>query len=138
MLESPSRIRLLVVSSDGRLRLCTVASTGTRSRLWSDFEVTNPPPELPLTVVFEGLSALIVQLEGAVSHAEQESAAKEATVDTLIAESELALYQAGSKLSPTDPRGTPAQPAQPVQPVETPAERDRTVAIARIRANAGE
>ena len=118
-LDTPSRLRLLVVSSDGRLRLCTVLNDRAGSRLWSDFEVTNPPAGLPLNVVFEGLSALILQLEGAVTHAEVESTGRATEVDNIIAESEAVLFNSGSKLAPMESREKP-DPRD-----ETDEERDR-------------
>ena len=101
-LESPDRTRLLVVSSDGRLRMCTVLAYGQNSRLWSDYEVSNPPAGLGLSVVFEGLSSLIVKLETAVVDAEQQASDHEQAIDGLIAESEAKLANAGSRLSPVD------------------------------------
>lgn len=101
--ESPSRTRLLVVSSDGRLRVCTVVAFGRASRLWNDYEVSNPPAGLGLSVVFEGLSSLIVKLESALNESEQEAADQEQALDGMIAESEAKLAIAGSRLSPVDP-----------------------------------
>jgi hypothetical protein len=100
-LESPARMRLLVVSSDGRLRICTVPTTeGPRIRLWNDYEVADPPPGLDLAVVFEGLSSMIVQLESGVKRAESTVAAKTTTLNDMIAESEARLAGANSKLKP--------------------------------------
>ncbi|MBC8088008.1 MAG: hypothetical protein H7Z40_12140 [Phycisphaerae bacterium] len=103
LLEAPDRMRLLVVSSDGRLRICTALTDGKRSRLWNDYEVANPPAGLGLSVVFEGLSSLIVQLESAVGKTEQQSDDHALDVDGLIADSEAKLSKAGSRLSPVDP-----------------------------------
>lgn len=102
-LDAPDRTRLLVVSSDGRLRICTVLAFGPGSRLWNDYEVSNPPVGLGLSVVFEGLSSLIVKLETAVLDIEQQSSETEKALDGLIAQSEAKLAQAGSRLSPVDP-----------------------------------
>ncbi|MEP6835862.1 MAG: hypothetical protein ABJB74_20910 [Gemmatimonas sp.] len=102
-LDSPDRMRLLVVSSDGRLRICTVLTDGQRSRLWNDYEVTNPPLGLGLSVVFEGLSSMIVQLESAVKDAESVADSSSAALDGLIAQSEAKLANAGSRLSPVEP-----------------------------------
>jgi hypothetical protein len=118
-LTAPDRVRLLVVSSDGRLRLCTVLNDRAGSRLWTDFEVANPPSTLPLNIVFEGLSALILRLEGAVTLAESKTMEKEIEVADLIAESEALLFNSGSKLTPIDNR------EKPVGLEETAEERDR-------------
>lgn len=100
-LESPARMRLLVVSSDGRLRICTVPTTeGPRMRLWNDYEVADPPPGLDLAVVFEGLSSMIVRLETGVKRAESAVADKTSTLNNMIAESEARLAGANSKLQP--------------------------------------
>lgn len=99
-LEAPDRTRLLVVSSDGRLRICTVLTYGQGSRLWDDYEVANPPAGLGLSVVFEGLSSLIVKLETAVVDREQQSSDQEKALDGLIAQSEAKLANAGSRLAP--------------------------------------
>jgi len=101
-LEAPDRTRLLVVSSDGRLRICTVLSYGPGSRWWDDYEVANPPAGLGLSVVFEGLSSLIVKLETAVVEAEHAASDHEHAIDGLIAQSEAKLAHAGSRLSPVD------------------------------------
>ncbi|MEO7363783.1 MAG: hypothetical protein ABI120_25855 [Gemmatimonadaceae bacterium] len=101
-LDSPDRSRLLVVSSDGRLRVCTVLSDGKRSRLWNDYEVANPPVGLGLLVVFEGLSSMIVQLESAVTQAEAVAESGSNALDGMIAQSEAKLANAGSRLSPVD------------------------------------
>jgi len=101
-LDSPERSRLLVVSSDGRLRVCTVLSDGKRSRLWNDYEVANPPVGLGLLVVFEGLSSMIVQLESAVAEAEAVAESGSNALDGMIARSEAKLANAGSRLSPVD------------------------------------
>ena len=101
-LEAPDRVRLLVVSSDGRLRVCTVLSDGKRSRLWNDYEVTNPPVGLGLLVVYEGLSSMIVQLESAVTLAEAVAESGLSALDGMIARSEAQLANAGSRLSPVD------------------------------------
>jgi hypothetical protein len=99
-LESPDRIRFLVVSSDGRLRLCTVVNAG--ARLWTDYEVANPPAGMGLGIVFEGLAALIVRLEGAVTRAENETIEHGSAVDNFIADSEAVLFNAGSRLEPVN------------------------------------
>lgn len=112
-LEAPDRVRLLVVSADGRLRLCTLLDGGRGSRLWNDYEVANPPIGVGLGIVFEGLSALIVQLEGALQVAEQEASEREEAVDGLIAESEALLYNAGSRLSPINANVAPEKPVAP-------------------------
>lgn len=101
-LESPDRMRLLVVSSDGRLRVCTVLTDGQRSRLWNDYETTNPPAGLGLSIVFEGLSTMIVQLETAVSEAEVSANYNSNVLEGMIAESEAKLSNAGSRLTPVD------------------------------------
>ncbi|MEP6779711.1 MAG: hypothetical protein ABJC26_07455 [Gemmatimonadaceae bacterium] len=98
-LENPSRLRMLVVSSDGRLRLCTVV-VGKQSRLWADYEVTNPPAGMGLANVFEGLSSLIARLEGGVAEAEEQTERQSQAVDELITESEAVLANAGSRLAP--------------------------------------
>ncbi len=103
-LESPDRARLLVVSSDGRLRICTVLSDGKRSRLWNDYEVANPPVGLGLLVVFEGLSSMIVRLESAVIQAESVAESGSSALDGMIARTEAKLAHAGSRLSPVDDR----------------------------------
>lgn len=106
-LENPSRLRMLVVSSDGRLRLCTVV-VGKQSRLWADYEVTNPPADMGLANVFEGLSSLIARLEGGVAEAEQQTERQSQAVDSLIIESEALLASAGSRLAPvTDESDVP-------------------------------
>ena len=101
-LDSPDRARLLVVSSDGRLRICTVLADGKRSRLWNDYEVANPPLGLGLMVVFQGLSSMIVQLESAVTEAEAIADSGSSALDVMIARSEAKLANAGSRLSPVD------------------------------------
>ena len=101
-LDSPDRARLLVVSSDGRLRICTVLTDGQRSRLWNDYEVANPPVGLGLLVVFEGLASMIVQLESAVNEAEAVAESSSSALDGMIAESEAKLANAGSRLSPVE------------------------------------
>ncbi len=89
---------MLVVSSDGRLRLCTVL-VGQRSRLWDDYEVADPPIGMGLASVFEGLSSLIAQLEGGVISAEQQTARHGEMVEGLIVNSEAVLANAGSRLA---------------------------------------
>lgn len=101
-LDAPDRLRLLVVSSDGRLRICTVLTDGARSRLWNDYEVANPPAGLGLSVVFEGLSAMIVTLETAVVQAETTSSTHGQLVNDLISQSEARLADAGSRLTPVE------------------------------------
>lgn len=101
-MESPDRTRLLVVSSDGRLRICTVLTDAQHSRLWSDYEVANPPLGLGLSVVFEGLSSMIVRLESAVQRAEAVADSSAMALDGLIAQSEAKLANAGSVLSPVE------------------------------------
>ncbi|MEO7998327.1 MAG: hypothetical protein ABI852_12835 [Gemmatimonadaceae bacterium] len=101
-LESPDRLRLLVVSSDGRLRICTVLTDGPRTRLWNDYEVANPPTGLGLSVVFEGLSSMIVQLESAVTQAEAVAESHASALDGMIARSEAKLANAGSRLQPVE------------------------------------
>ena len=101
-LESPERMRLLVVSSDGRLRICTVLTDGQHSRLWNDYEVVNPPLGLGLSVVFEGLSTMIVRLESAVQEAETVADSTSSALDGMIALSESMLANAGSRLSPVE------------------------------------
>ncbi|MEP6764739.1 MAG: hypothetical protein ABJB66_10535 [Gemmatimonadaceae bacterium] len=98
-LETPSRLRMLVVGSDGRLRLCTVI-VGKRARLWDDFEVNDPPSGMGLANVFEGLSSLIAQLEGGIAEAEEEVERNCQAVDGMITESEAVLARAGSRLAP--------------------------------------
>jgi hypothetical protein len=109
-LESPTRIRLLVVSADGRLRICTVWNGGRGQRLWTDYEVGAPPEGMGLASVFEGLSSLIVQLEGSVDRAEWESTEREKSVDTMIAASEAVLVNSGSPLAPLAPTSPPPAP----------------------------
>ena len=101
-LESPDRLRLLVVSSDGRLRICTVLTDGQRSRLWNDYETANPPAGLGLSIVFDGLSTMIVQLETAVHEAEVTSDGSSNALDGMIAQSEAKLANAGSRLTPVE------------------------------------
>ena len=101
-LDSPDRSRLLVVSSDGRLRICTVLTDGQRSRLWNDYEVANPPLGLGLLVVFEGLASMIVQLESAVNEAEAVADSSTSALNGMIAKSEAKLANAGSRLSPVE------------------------------------
>lgn len=122
-LEAPDRTRLLVVSSDGRIRICTVLSQGNGTRLWSDYEVSNPPIGLGLSVVFDGLSSLIVKLEGGVVAAEQETAERESALDVLIAASEAKLASVDSRLAPVEERrGTPANDEVfPKVPQRTPS-----------------
>ena len=102
-LESPERSRLLVVSSDGRLRVCTVLPDARHSRLWEDYIVANPPAGLGLLVVFERLSSMIVRLESAVDEAEALADSTSSALDGMIAESEAKLAHAGSRLPPVEP-----------------------------------
>lgn len=98
-LQNPERLRMLVVSSDGRLRLCTVL-VGQRSRLWDDYEVADPPVDMGLASVFEGLSTLIARIEGGVSAAETKTERHAKMVEGLIGNSEAVLANAGSRLAP--------------------------------------
>lgn len=101
-LEAPSRLRLLVVSSDGRLRVCTVLTGGPGSRMWDDYEVADPPLGLGLSCVFEGLTMLIAQLEGGVNFAEDQTSRHGEAVEGFIANSEAVLASAGSRLAPVE------------------------------------
>lgn len=109
-LASPSRVRLLVVSSDGKIRICTVQN-GVGTRMWDDYEVANPPAGMGLTAVFEGLSSLIVQLEAAVKAAELDAGLHEASVDSAIEESESLLRDAGSRLAALAPAAASTEEA---------------------------
>lgn len=101
-LESPDRTRLLVVSSDGRLRVCTVLADERHTRMWNDYETSNPPAGLGLSIVFDGLSSMIVQLETAVNGAEEAADNRSSAIDGMIAASEARLANAGSRLTPMD------------------------------------
>lgn len=100
--ESPARTRLLVVSSDGRLRVCMVLGDGTGTRLWTDYEVTNPPTGLGLQLVFERLSSMIAKLENVVVETEAATTASSGALDKMIAASESKLSEVGSRLEPVE------------------------------------
>lgn len=100
--HAPDRTRLLVVSSDGRLRVCTVLGDGKGTRLWTDYEVVNPPAGLGLSVVFDRLSSMIARLETVVNETEAATDATSGALDGMIAQSESKLSEVGSRLQPVE------------------------------------
>ena len=111
----PVATRLLVVGSDGKLRVCVIGAEGG-SRIWAEYEVTTAPDDLTQRTVIETLSRLIGRLERTVTDLEIRQITREAELEADITMSKARI--AGLTDAPTVALGTraPAVSEEPVRP----------------------
>ncbi|MCU0617042.1 MAG: hypothetical protein MUD17_08180 [Gemmatimonadaceae bacterium] len=111
----PVATRLLVVGSDGKLRVCVIGAEGG-SRIWADYDVTTAPEDLTQRAVIETLSRLIGRLERTVTDLEIRQITREAELEADITMAKARI--AGMTDAPTVALGTraPAVSEEPVRP----------------------
>lgn len=110
----PSAIRFLVVGSDAGLRCCVVSEHGG-TRIWADYDIATAPADLPMRVVLDALSALIAQLDEAVTHMESTELTRELQLEADIAASRARIAGLTGRVTPLGKR-QPVNTEEPVRP----------------------